>query len=730
MANTYTLEELDELRNFDENQNKEPSATEAFFRGAVNPFNLAPKAVGATEAVLNVKPEYADQDAWDQLSFSEKYDLLKDESDQNFREAREAHPVADFVGSMAGSALIPSGAGIGANIAGRLGAKATGKFIGSLAGNAVDSALSSAGFAENGTEAESAGIGAGIGAGLGLGGKALGKLLSSGKLASKYVSRLPEMEGMAQKESAVSKLERKVKNKIEADKPKRENDAINFTDKLQKNISESINEGQVLDDDLIDTMRSLKKELQKTVSEESSLAWDTLSTKNDISVKPYIDKLKVERAKLHESNPNAPRIDKWINTLEQYGDNNISEVELKKLIGAIWDDIAETDLVKSQRGIYSSLSSRVLTKLAGDARDELVTRNKEYAKIVEPLGKKVKAIQEVEKGLGLDKDDAYLSKKLKLKDKTVKDSLDQFRDLTGIDVKPQIEKVRAYQESTKIPIKSNEDLVELISNSGSDNTKFKEFKNKLAQYDAVHGTKFSDDLDSFRNKYLVDLLAKAEDYIKQGSKGGSKLTKNAYNVLALSPYTKQSGIRGVLNRIGSSDTKKQQTNLLAQHRSAKNMIKDLADYTGQDSNQLIRDIQNENLYDLMGSGKANGSRRVQLGANIGEGVNDKIKNIPFLGKAWGATVGALIDSGVLQRTRRELLDRMYQLEKNPRNVLKPTANWESKVASRVLAPEMTSSIMEEQRQKEAWDQLTQPLNTTTSIQNKREQNEEYFGRSG
>lgn len=734
----YTVEDIENIVNSKDDQVDQPSVLESAARGAVNQFNVAPTVVGGIETIFNSKPDWVSEEAWNQLSKGDKFDLLKNESDKKFRAAREAHPVADLVGNFGAGLLIPSGAGIGAKVAGSLGAKTVGKAVGSIAGSATEGALQSAAFADEGNKLEAAGLGASVGAGFGAGGKALGKLISSGKAANKYVQRLPEMEKVANKnESAVSKLERKVKNKIEEEKSVRENDAIKFSNDLENDIQSSIEKGQMKDEELIDQTRNLKKELQKAISNESSEGWEALSDIEDISVKPYVEKLKEQRNKLHKSDPNSGRLDKWIDVLEEYGDNKISEKELRKLVNGIYNDITETDINNYTKGLYSSLSSRILTKLANEARENLAQKNTVYADKVKDIGKKVKDIQNIEDVLKLNKEDGSVLRIMKQanKQKPIRDALDKFKELTGVDLQPQIAEVRAIQESTNIPIKSSEDLVELISKSGSDNVKLKELKNRLVQYDKVNGTDFSSRLEGYRNQYLIDLLAKAEDYIKEGTKGGSKLTKNAYNILAMTPYTKQDGIRGLLNRIGSEDTKKAQTKLLSQHKAAKNMIKDLSTFSGEDWREVFRNIQNENLYDLIGSGKANGSRRVQLGANVGSGINDWIKKIPVAGQAWGAITGALIDSGRLQRARRELLDRMYQLEKNPRplfdiNNLSGTAasNWESKIANRLLAPKISSEIIEDERKREAWNQLSTPINTTQSIENKQDQNEQYFGR--
>ena len=342
--------------------------------------------------------------------------------------------------------MIPSGAGIGAKVASGLGAKTVGKAVGSIAGSATEGALQSAAFADDGDKLESAGLGASVGAGFGVGGKALGKLISSGKAANKYVQRLPEMEKVANKnESAVSKLERKVKNKIEEDKPLRENEAIKFSNDLENDIQSSIEKGQMKDEELIDQTRNLKKELQKKISEESSEGWEKLSDIEDIEVKPYLEKLKAQRDKLHKSNPNAARLDKWIDVLNEYGDKKISEKELRGLIDGIYADITETDINNYTKGLYSSLSSRILTKLANEARENLAQKNTVYADKVKDIGKKVKDIQNIEDVLKLNKEDGSVLRIMKQanKQKPIRDALDKFKELTGVDLQPQIAEVRA-----------------------------------------------------------------------------------------------------------------------------------------------------------------------------------------------------------------------------------------------------------------------------------------------
>ena len=150
---------------------------------------------------------------------------------------------------------------------------------------------------------------------------------------------------------------------------------------------------------------------------------------------------------------------------------------------------------------------------------------------------------------------------------------------------------------------------------------------------------------------------------------------------------------------------------------------------------LLRDelkqptLENENLYDLMGTSQANGSRRVNLGANLGEYIYEGLKKIPVAGKAVGALGGAIIDNGMFQRGRRELLELLSRFEKNQTPTWRPDNNILNKINTRIVAPQVTKDLDRQDLSYEMLNPIT-GLASRQSVERQQDTNLKNFGRTG
>ena len=771
MPEKYTSKDIESLRNMSDDQFNKTTATEAFFRGAVNPLNLAPKAVGATEAIFNSRPDFVDPEAWEQMSFGDKYDVLKEESDQKFKTAREEHPIADLLGSATSGLVIPSGGGVAANIAGRLGAKAVVKTGANILGNAAEGALQSAAFSEGNNIGEDIATGAGIGAALPLAGAGLSKLIKGGKTASKYAERVDEIKAARKNEKTAGEMfEDNLRNRAGEVQAKAENEAIDFSDAFRKDTEKALEKGQVLDQELVDTTLALQKEQRRLMSEESSKGWEALSTEKNIDTKPLLEKIKTAYNKFEPDDPNAIRLKKFVDDLDQdnikieelknqlakmegadplFGvkppeyealqkeiaqleknANKISEVDLKKKINRYWNEISETEVSKNNRGVWIPLSSRELMGIADNARDMLVKNNKAYAAIVDPLGKRVEKFKRLAGILKLDGDDATILKRLKQfkNDKQIKDALVEFKEVTGTDLVPMIEKSDSVKLSATSP-EFKKDLVDIIVNKNSNNTDYKKLVKGLEAFDKENKTNYAQMLKDIRTNNMVETLQKANKFLTIGDKQQvSKLDALFGNVI---PVDLKPAKDNAIERILFKGRRQDQAKIKNKDENTRKLLNQFSKFMGQDAEKNLRAIENENLYDLMGTSSANGSRRVNLGANIGEYIHEGLKKIPVAGKAYGSFIGAAIDNGILQRTRREVLEKLVDLEKrNNLPLWRPDSNILNKINTRVVVPEIAKTSNSFQ---DTSYELVNPITglaTTEAVENQMDRNEEYFGRTG
>lgn len=729
MAEKYNSEDIEALRSMSDDQGNKTSAVEAFARGAVNPFNLAPKAVGATEAIFNSKPDFVDPEAWKQMSFGDKYEVLKEESDKNFRTAREEHPIADLLGSATTGLLIPSGGGVAANIAGRLGAKAAVKAGANILGNAAEGALQSAAFSEGDNLGRDVATGAGIGTALPVAGAGLTKLIKGGKVASKYAERADEIKAARKNEKAAGEMfEENLRNRAEEIQAKAENEAIDFSDKFRKDTEKAIERGQVLDEELVDTTLALQKGQRKLMSEESTKGWETLSTEKNIDTKPLLEKLEKSYNNFEANDPNAKRLKVFLDELKN-GEQTISEVDLKKKINRYWNEISETEVTKNNRGVWIPLSSRELMGVADTARDMLINKNKAYAAIVEPLGKRVEQFKRLAGILKLDSDDATILKRLKQfkSDKQIKDAITEFKEITGTDLIPMIEKADSVKLTATSP-EFKKDLVNIIVNKNSKDTDYKKLVKGVEEFDKENGTNYTQMLNDIRTNNMVETLQKANKLLTIGDKQQvSKLDALFGNVLPVNlKPVKDSSIERILFKGKLQD----QAKIRGKDENTRKLLNKFSEFMGQDADKNIRAIENDNLYDMMGTSSANGSRRVNLGANIGEYIHEGLKKLPVAGKAYGSIIGAAIDNGVAQRVRRGLLEKLISIEKNYKPPLwRPDNNILNKINTRVVVPEVTKDSNRNDLSYELFNPVT-GLASTEAVERQIDTNLENFGRTG
>lgn len=772
MPEKYTSKDIESLRSMSDDQFNKTTATEAFLRGAVNPLNLAPKAVGVTEAILNSKPDFVDPEAWEQMSFGDKYDVLKEESDEKFKTAREEHPVADLLGSATSGLLIPSGGGVAANIAGRLGAKTAGKVAANVLGNAAEGAAQNVMFSEGDNLGEDIAMGAGIGAALPLAGAGLSKAIKGGKAASKYAERADEIKAARKNgKSAGEMFEDNLRNKAGEVQAKAENEAIDFSDAFRKDTEKALEKGQVLDQELVDTTLALQKGQRELMKEEANKGWKELSDVKDIDTKPLLEKLKTAYNKFEPDDPNAIRLKKFVDDLDKdnikieelktqlskmegadplFGGktpeykalekeikqlekdaNKISEVDLKKKIKRYWNEIDETEITKNNRGVWIPLSSRELMSVADTARDILVKKNKDYAKIVGPLGEKVEKFKKLANVLKLDGDDAAILKRLKQykNDKQIRDAIAEFKEVTGTDLIPMIDKADNIKLSATSP-EFKKDLVNIIVNKTSKDTDYKKLVKGLEEFDKENGTNYVQKVNDIRINNMVETLQKANKFLTIGDKQQvSKLDSLFGNVIPvdLKP-AKDSAIERVLFKGKLQD----QAKIKGKDKNTRELLSKFSEFMGQDAEKNLRSIENENLYDMMGTSSANGSRRVNLGANWGEWIHEGLKKSPGLGQVYGSTLGALIDNGIAQRTRREILEKLVDIEKrNNLPLWRPDSNILNKINTRVVIPELAKT--EDPNMKDFSFELFNPvtgLATSESIERQKDINLENFGRTG
>ena len=401
---------------------------------------------------------------------------------------------------------------------------------------------------------------------------------------------------------------------------------------------------------------------------------------------------------------------------------------MKKKINRYWNEISETEVTKNNRGVWIPLSSRELMGIADSARDMLIGKNKAYAAIVDPLGKRVEKFKRLAGILKLDGDDATILKRLKQfkDDKQIKDALTEFKEVTGTDLVPMIEKSDNVKLSATSP-EFKKDLVDIIVNKNSNNTDYKKLVKGLEAFDKENKTNYAQMLKDIRTNNMVETLQKANKFLTIGDKQQvSKLDALFGNVI---PVDLKPAKDNAVERVLFKGKLQDQAKIKNKDENTRKLLNQFSEFMGQDAEKNLRAIENDNLYDMMGTSSANGSRRVNLGANWGEWIHEGLKKSPGLGKVYGSTLGALIDNGIAQRTRREILEKLVDLEKrNNLPLWRPESNILNKINTRVVVPELAkTSNSGENLSYELVNPIT-GLATTEAVENQMDRNEEYFGR--
>lgn len=747
----YSQEELRRLYD-----SKDPSVIDSFVTGGLNQFNLLSNLLGGVSALqsdsLNdrwktdkVAPTGIDEETWKKASTSERYKLAKDLAQENIDRIENANPIASGAGNMAVGMLLPSGGGIAASAAGKLGAKAAGKVGANILGNAAEGAVQSAMFAEDGNRLKSAAMGAGIGSLIPAATAGASKVIKSGRLAKEYANRVDDIKAQRQTGmTAADRIEQEAQDQIKVKEQAAIDDSIPFVDNIRKDVESATEKSQVLDQQIVDNVRSLNKEQLKLMSEESGKGFNTLSREKDIDVDPLVKKFEDAIEKLDPDDPDVLIMQTEIERLKKSG-GKISEYDLKKKINSWWNRVSASEYRDSKNGIWIPLSSRELMKVAGEARDLLVNKNQAYGDIVQPLSEKVQTIKRINENLNFDKGNKTIIGTLRgyKSNKAVRDSMDEYKKLTGFDLQPLVEQSNAIRLSTKAPsFNQNKDLVDILVNSNSKSTNYKNLENDLLSFDKANGTNYSQQLRDLRLKHDIDLLNKVRKYTtpKEGGSGETIFSKQAYNVIpegVIKPVEKENAV----DRILSTNRLQTRNKISKKNKKSRQMVEDISRFLtkeGENADDIIanntRALENDVLFDAMGNSNINGSRRVNLGANVGEAVGEKLhewlKSIPFAGKAYGSIVGAAIDKGLVQRSRREILERLMEAEKNPSKFWSPKSisDLSKRAGSRILAPQISNEMSRQEEAMQTWESLLN--DKTAQVSKQKDTNLENFGRTG
>jgi uncharacterized membrane protein len=242
-----------------------------------------------------------------------------------------------------------------------------------------------------------------------------------------------------------------------------------------------------------------------------------------------------------------------------------------------------------------------------------------------------------------------------------------LQDQTGIDFRPQIDDIVGSDSIITSLSKESEDKLTKALKSGSKTSEYQDLLDKVARYKKQTGVDLMPQVEDLRLKYQVDLLERAKELTKPSEKGFTPFQKSVGN-LNVEDYDPKNVFERITGEDIPSDIKPTQ----AKSNKARKDIEDLSSFIGEDVGRNTKDIEAASLYDWMGSGKTNGSRNVNLGAITGSGIGALAGSLkgsfggPLgtgIGGVLGAVGGALKDTGIAQRTRRELLNTLY----NPAN---------------------------------------------------------------
>lgn len=739
----------------------DPKALKAAGFGALNQWNLFSNITGATNTLIGNKLDKSiSDDDWKKKSILEKYQANKDIIQKKVNELEDEYPKASLTGNIAGAivpAILTGGGsltGTGAQLGSKLAPKAAAKIASKispdklkLAGQVADSSLiagaDTAMFERDPEKRGEAFLkGAGLGAAFPLAIKGAKAAVTKGDPAKKYIERIPEvLEQKKQGRLPVTELQEKVIEKVKTVEPELNKESRSIAKNLKEQFNSSNLDVQNKEVDLLDQLSEAKSQLQGTISKESSGGYELLKETKGLPTQKIEDVIKETISKTDmKADPSAVILNKYKDRIAS-NKGKIDGVELKNLINAMRADY-DSYISTIQKGEFIPKGYKAIKK-AADAGDNLLKEaNPDYKAYMVPLADKTSKSINISKVLKLNKNSPEntlkVLKNYKNSIKTQK-ALDDLKEQTGIDIRPFIDDVVDSNVTVKAVDKNEDDLVKAIVSS-TDSNEYQSFLNAAQRYKDKTGVDILPEVQNLRLKYQVDLLNRAKKLTTEKGEGG--LTAFQKNVRNLN--TEDYDPKNVFQRIAGDEVPSDIKITQAKSNKARRDIADLSNFLGEDVGKNTKDIEAASLYDYMGSGKTNGSRNVNLGtilgytgsslAGAGAGAIGGSLGGPVgtaIGAGIGALAGGLKDTGVIQRIRREILNSMY----NPANARRNDII--NKVGRFEAATTLPSEIQKEKNRDEstlqsfeAWRQLSTPINTTQSIENKKEQNQEYFGRSG
>lgn len=739
--------EIIEKEKQEEQSSIDPKALKAATVGALNQFNLFSNITGATNTLIGNKLDksISDED-WKKKSILEKYQANKDIIQKRVNELEDEYPKASLTGNIAGgilpalasggTSLTATGAKLGSKVLPKVSSVASKispdklKLAGQVADSSLIAGADTALFERDPEKRGEAFLkGATLGAAFPLAIKGAKSVLTKGDTTKKYIERIPEvLELQKANKRPVTELQEKVVEKVKTVEPELNKESRVIAKNLKEQFNSSNLDVQNKEVDLLDQLSDAKTQLQGTISKESSGGYELLKETKGLPTQKIEDVIKESISKTDmKADPSAVILNKYKDRLAS-NNGKIDGVELKNLINAMRADY-DSYVSTIQKGEFIPKGYKAIKK-AADAGDNLLKEaNPDYKAYMVPLADKTSKSINISKVLKLNKNSPdntlKVLKNYKNSIKTQK-ALDDLKEQTGVDIRPFIDDVVDSNVTVKALDKNEDDLVKAIVSS-TDSSEYQGFINAAQRYKEKTGIDILPEVENLRLKYQVDLLNRAKKLTTEKGESGLTPFKKNMKDLNVQDYESKNIVERILGEDKPSDIKVTQV----KSDKARKDIADLSNFIGEDIGKNTKDIEAASLYDYMGTGKANGSRMVNLLASMGAAIGNGVKNIPLVGASLGGMIGAMSDTGKIQRIRREILNSMY----NPANATRNDII--NKVGRYGAAVTLPSEIQKEKNRDEstlqsfeAWRQLSTPINTTQSIENKKEQNLKYFNREG
>lgn len=655
--------------------------------GALNQFNLLSDVTGAFPTAVGVKlDDSISNEDWDKKSLWDKYRTNANYIQEGINRIEDAHPVASLVGNLAGGiatgGAIAKGGLAAAKGVSKLAPSVTKKLVetvgttplkvaGTVGGSSVVAGVDSAMFErdpEKKGEAFKQGAKWGAAIPLALGG--VKKAVTAGKKAKKYAENAPEiLEQRKAGKQAVSDLQERVKTKIDDIEPEMRKEASNLADTIKETNLRANSQQQLKELDLVDKLTEVKTGLQKQIREATNGGFEVLDKNKKLPTKDleksltsYLDKVDTI------TDVTAPVFKKYLDRVRTYGDS-ISELDLKRLIKSMYTEV--DNVGGFAQDVHQPAGIKAIKQTADIGNDLLKKSNPEYAAMMKPLAEKVEKVKAIENAFKITKSKDGSNKLITAKalknykgNKLSEQALDDLKEMTGVDLRPDIDNVISSSNTLdRVNINDTDKLANLIA-SNSNDSNFIKYISDLEKFENIFGTnsELGKAIGNIRTKYQVDLLNKAKK-LMSGEKG-TNLQKKMKDI-KLDDLDDNS----LLGRITGNASDSDLNIAKAKDQIFRNDINDLSTFLGEDSAKNIKDIELEKIYDLMGQGKANGSRNVNWGAilassalgGLGGAAKGSVGGIvgSAIGAAAGATAGALRDYGTMGRIQRELINAGY-----------------------------------------------------------------------